>query len=615
MPQPTTSDGVQIDHLKVVDGTLGTLPELAIEQGIQRLLSQADLHPRNLARSEILLVRNCQVAEDLPLDPTSPGLPGSWQTNTRTHLEALAGQATKPQAGSIAGDPVAVRFADLAELLACLALALANGEANRQWWWRSWLRQGHSMNLPTALLWRDVSEQHPTAVAASLRLLLSWRRFSETAPLWHDRGVTPVLEILAKITPEVAAWLPRVVEATRPAPSNSRSGVGSPGSEASNTLPPALREDLRHCWAETTGRPGLRLLALVAGLVVDAPHQLARTELAKLVTIASLSEQSHSKESPQNAESLPSRISPPPQTPLQDFDNNANDGNLSEPGQKTTPGLENHDQAKSSKAVAARSLPPARKDSTRKRVQSAPAPSSSSKQPKLRPNQLSSKQQPSRTGNTQEKLDTGSTPRQADASPTAVGEAEDINLASLSSIDLSTGLAGIFYLVNLPQAKALPDVSRWSELEILARGLCSKAGLDQQAVDPVWRAFAWLDQRGDLSTLPIPPDKLATTAENQLDEDLAKNPLLAHLDSQWLGYLAARMELALADIDDALPDVPQEEQLQLVLDAPGQIRLTRTHVDIHLPLDAIALPLRIAGLDRNPGWLPEYGRVIQFHFD
>jgi len=31
-------------------------------------------------------------------------------------------------------------------------------------------------------------------------------------------------------------------------------------------------------------------------------------------------------------------------------------------------------------------------------------------------------------------------------------------------------------------------------------------------------------------------------------------------------------------------------------------------------LDVISLPLRLAGLDRDPGWVPDFGRVVRLHF-
>jgi hypothetical protein len=37
-------------------------------------------------------------------------------------------------------------------------------------------------------------------------------------------------------------------------------------------------------------------------------------------------------------------------------------------------------------------------------------------------------------------------------------------------------------------------------------------------------------------------------------------------------------------------------------------------VHVHLSLSQLPLDLRIAGLDRDPGWIPAAGRSVAFHF-
>ncbi|HEY7066786.1 MAG TPA: hypothetical protein VII06_35290 [Chloroflexota bacterium] len=46
----------------------------------------------------------------------------------------------------------------------------------------------------------------------------------------------------------------------------------------------------------------------------------------------------------------------------------------------------------------------------------------------------------------------------------------------------------------------------------------------------------------------------------------------------------------------------------------GRLVVSRTHVDLVLPMDAISLAVRRAGLDRDPGWVPDLGRIVLFHF-
>jgi hypothetical protein len=63
-------------------------------------------------------------------------------------------------------------------------------------------------------------------------------------------------------------------------------------------------------------------------------------------------------------------------------------------------------------------------------------------------------------------------------------------------------------------------------------------------------------------------------------------------------------------LDRALNGARIEEALMRT----GSLYLTATHVDLVMPMSEISLPVRLAGLDANPGWAPEFGRVITFHF-
>ena len=48
---------------------------------------------------------------------------------------------------------------------------------------------------------------------------------------------------------------------------------------------------------------------------------------------------------------------------------------------------------------------------------------------------------------------------------------------------------------------------------------------------------------------------------------------------------------------------------------PGTLYASRTHVDLVLSVEQISIPLRRAGLDRTPGWRPEFGYIITIHFE
>jgi hypothetical protein len=74
------------------------------------------------------------------------------------------------------------------------------------------------------------------------------------------------------------------------------------------------------------------------------------------------------------------------------------------------------------------------------------------------------------------------------------------------------------------------------------------------------------------------------------------------------GYVRARLDRALGPEADGEPG-----RRLCVHDA--QVRVTATHLDVTLDLASLPLPIRIAGLDRNPGWVAAAGRYVTFYFE
>jgi hypothetical protein len=81
---------------------------------------------------------------------------------------------------------------------------------------------------------------------------------------------------------------------------------------------------------------------------------------------------------------------------------------------------------------------------------------------------------------------------------------------------------------------------------------------------------------------------------------------------RWLGWLMPyvraylKRALTLSDVDE-LPHILCEHS--------ARILATATHLDIILSLDELPIEIRMAGLDRDPGWVPAAGRFIAFHFE
>jgi hypothetical protein len=58
----------------------------------------------------------------------------------------------------------------------------------------------------------------------------------------------------------------------------------------------------------------------------------------------------------------------------------------------------------------------------------------------------------------------------------------------------------------------------------------------------------------------------------------------------------------------------EADEIPGLLGQTARLFVTRTHVDLIFRLEQIDLKARLAGLDRDPGWVPSLGRVISFHF-
>lgn len=80
---------------------------------------------------------------------------------------------------------------------------------------------------------------------------------------------------------------------------------------------------------------------------------------------------------------------------------------------------------------------------------------------------------------------------------------------------------------------------------------------------------------------------------------------------RWLNWLVpyfrARLLLALA--------VDEGDAITLLLHRRCRIELTDGRLDAFFSLQDHPIEIRIAGLDRNPGWVPAAGRYVEFHYD
>jgi hypothetical protein len=80
---------------------------------------------------------------------------------------------------------------------------------------------------------------------------------------------------------------------------------------------------------------------------------------------------------------------------------------------------------------------------------------------------------------------------------------------------------------------------------------------------------------------------------------------------RWLDRLVALLGTRTA----AALGVDENAALPFLCARAGRIALSPTRLDAFFPLDAHPLAIRVAGLDRDPGWVPAAGRVIAFHYE
>lgn len=108
---------------------------------------------------------------------------------------------------------------------------------------------------------------------------------------------------------------------------------------------------------------------------------------------------------------------------------------------------------------------------------------------------------------------------------------------------------------------------------------------------------------------PAPARRLGRTLEVSHAAGAHRRSARGGLDHAWLDclalFLAARFRRAAPD--DALTPA--------ALAIPARVVVSEARLDFHFALGTLPFALRLAGLDRDPGWLPTEGRDLRFHFE
>jgi hypothetical protein len=512
-------------------------------------------------------------------------------------LEMEIGAAARPAFGPVPASANAILFADRAELLACMARDWCAGGAAIHWWWsvlfsrsdiaeivrRAWLEEARSVpaafdrlaavNLAetfacklaadtVSALWRNLVGTFQLGVLeetwSSDASLSARARKVVTAPPW-----TPWLRLDPALSPDIARVVVTAVLLER-APVVVRSA--------------SFARDVRQ-WIQ--GTEPVSTKHFIANLAAKDATVSSAGNASQQIGEAASSSQKEPSQSPAGPSTLVSDRNRFRQTTLQEMARKPTGHGVSEedPLDRTeppeVPGKPSMvDRGNSASGEAGHSR------------RHAPIIA----QPQPQPIERGNRNVPSASDERSGSGDRSAPEYDAIALPTPNVEriaTEWGGVLYLINVAIGQGLYGDF-TVPLQTGLALPV---WDFLALVGEAF---AGETFRA-DPLPRLFARLSGRGQ----DEPP---GAEFEPPSGEPLRK----------WLDGICRsidellRRTLHLGDGDDLV---------SLVLNRSAKIVASSSRMDAYFSLAEHPVELRIAGLDRDPGWIPAAGRAVHFHYE
>ncbi len=624
---------------------------------VSNLLQHADVRPTSLPPSSVLVVRS--VTASVTADALLPGFilhRTVWERKLRDHIATYARSAARPVKGRVPASAMAVLFTDPSEWLACMAVDMGMHRTGTvRWWWPPDV----STSFPKILDKRDVLSsqlcRQPHRVPAVVDHLVRWGRVEDGFRPLADSSVRLVLDT-------VCAAFGLKMDSTDP----KLPLLPTPSIEANN---PRLQSDHRTARRDRQAiqrlqqelAPGLlptltpvKAVLLFAALALHRIPALARTAgfANALLDLRDTNVNLESATIPETkiydgvaAETPDSHV--------------VNDGF----GAVATA----VEATRNAKQIATQVTHTA----TRRRLLGGKDNLNEDSAEVRQTTPMAREHVPSSSAEFTDDSGRGTTSSKPNSLITDGIETRLAGVFYLLNVFISLDVRSTFDSCFQNNC-----FGTWALLEVVARALLSYKPSD--ANDPIWTALTHLDGRTSGSNpandvlgdndivlpaswvkefneqfgawqwairkkrlclwneygLPValvrcddrPPSKLVyaildrlgvvpTTLRRQPFAHAPLTPLRAAVADaaseglcDWLAvvvpFLRYRLKLALghtATLDD-------------MLRRPGRIHLTSSHVDLVQPLDSVSLAARLAGLDRDPGWLPSEGRVVLFHF-
>jgi hypothetical protein len=604
----------------------------------ERVLASASAGPCGVSPSALLCVRRLSDPRPRTLRLHAGAIrpPPEWERAVADALEDALRGAAKPALEAVPAAANAVVFADRAELLACLAADWLSGEISAHWWWvglvgfdvqravviERWAQEPHYVPAALELLAR---RGFATAFAGALTRDEAFSLASATATAFALPALHALADAFASRDTVLAA--PPTVEPTT---------VTRPASEPSRVPPWRVMVPETRSGGLEPEQELLLGLALALQRTPATVRVPAFAEEVRAWTVSAPAPTHPVGHGPDEATRRPARENRRPRS-LPRLERR-----VDAPKPPRTSGGDSVRDERRSVAAAAHPVP-----------SSVPKAARSLEFGQIR---------------------AASRPAAARRDRTDVAHPPFIDLEPIESIEsIETALGGLFFLVNLALYLGLiadfsapedlgVDLSPWDLVALLGRRLLDETSRD----DPVWallarlargdreppgRAFdppdawrvptewlapwpgaddwTWSSARGRLRVrhpagflvLDVPYEAGARERELQpyapLRPNLCRGPIPAAgarggPAARWADRLAAyvgpRLVLALGLDDPA-------ELPRVLLRRPARVHVSPAHVDVVLALAQHPLEIRLAGLDRDPGWIPAAGRFLAFHFE
>jgi hypothetical protein len=681
------------------------LEPLSARLRLESLLSGAHLAPVGLPPSATVCIRRLMDPKPgvLPVRQHALRPPAAWDEAVVSLLEAQVARAARPALGAVPPGAEAVLFADPSELLACLASDVSRGSALAHWWWRGLFP---SVDLARTLVaeWLRQPEYVPAALETAVRR----REARPVLALFTEDEARTVLAQVARVHGLTELARVRMVEEEVPSPESEVSGAGR-DVQAEEARGAVAAEAPWTPWVPEVRTLGLgearEALLGVALMLRRAPEETRRPAFAPAVAAWRSGETRRAEAADVRARPASSTSTLEVQADVMDLQvPGAARTGVSEESSGPVGGLDGGipvGDGGAAAGAAGAEVETARGDVPGVVVEaSSPAPSSTEALALVR----DERHEPAGLA-----VADGAPVVAAPPAPPPVESAPPRVLepppGRAWGLPISTGLGGLFYLVNLalflelygdfsrPMHPHLP-LSLWDFVTLLGRKLL----VDPRPGDPVWKVLALLSSRkaGDAPGQGFePPDAWRVseewlhafrTGETQVwtwsaqggrlrvrhpagfvvvDVPRVDDDAEAQVQREVEPYLqrapaprsrgmkatstheqsaaAPRFTLAQGEVPppggaDAAPlerwlawlvpycrarlvralgltsgDALELEETLFSHDA--RLHVSESHVDVVLALSQLPLAVRIAGLDRDIGWLPSAGRHLTFHFE